>query len=477
MSYRNLQDKKKKEALFFKTLDLQSKIANEYSNAIGDYQDNKKLNIAPVVQKEPTPEEKQSDHNLQRKIAFDNLKTVSSPRIAEDIINNISSIDDFSDIVLLNQNWADVLRQLKGKKDITLNFWTPFWTKYKEVLAETGNTGIEDFGKLKEDIIKKVEQTGSRIEDVIEGVDGPEEDTDFLRDDPFNVSKNYTKGTHYFRNVVNPFPNTLFDDYAPGVPNQRMHNLFNELSKYNRRDLENVIRDNFTIDERNADGVGRRNLADWKRLNPQDFLQELTEALIDKNLFFDRTQGFGLFSSKQPKIFQKGHQKIRLHREGQRKIFGKGISPSERPRYYEFGKHRIHADSLDKNILNLKYKSLTGIAKMPIQNISSDLKLFIEDVINTGKVNKTLFNKLEKSDKDLFYKIAKLSDIDMDFDYDDGTKEELERYNLVKGQILAGNNNSEILKEMQYLIIKFMNSGLLPKQESTNLLYQLSILA
>jgi hypothetical protein len=107
MSYRNAKNKadmKRKEDQFFRTLNLQQKIANEYSQAIGDAADNKKLNIAPVVEKERTPEERQGDHNLQRKIAFDNLKTVSSPSIAQDIVNSISSIDDYSDIIILNQN-------------------------------------------------------------------------------------------------------------------------------------------------------------------------------------------------------------------------------------------------------------------------------------------------------------------------------------------------------------------------------------
>jgi hypothetical protein len=351
-----------------------------------------------------------------------------------------------------------------------LTFWTPFWNKYKQVLADTGNTGIEDLGKLKTDI---AEEVGDRL------LPKPTADNDFVRDANFQPSRNFAGGRHFYRNTVNPFDNNLQDDIAPGIPNNRYFLLFEELKKYNQGDLFALIRTNFTRNEREAGGLGRMSLANWKRLNPQDFMENLTEALVDKNLFFDRTRGFGVQTphKKDSKIYQRGTQKIKLHREGQRKIFGRGIQASERPRHYEFGKYRIHADSLDKGILNVKFKSLTTVPKIPVQTISSDLKMFIQDITDSGKVNKHLFNKLDKSDKDLFYKIAKMSDIDLDFEHDDGSKEELERYNLVKGQIMAGNNSSEVLKEMQYLIMKFMNKGILPRQESVQLLYQLSVLS
>lgn len=464
-NFKNKADQKRKEDIFFKTLDLQAKIANEYSTAIGDYQDNRKLNIAPVVPKEKTPEELQGDHNLQRKIAFDNLKTVANPIVAQDIVNSIDSIDDFSDIILLNQNWADVLKNLKGKKDITLTFWGPFWTKYKDVFSATGDTGIDDASNK---IITSVEDIVENISDLKPG----KIDKDFKRPNNFAVGKNFGTNRHYFANVANSYPDnpgTYIIDDTNTFPDKRFHDLFNELTQYNRETILDIVRGNIPVAERGP-------IADWKRMDPQTLLETTTEFLILKDLYFDKVNlGYGI--KKEPKFYSKGSQKIRLHREGNRKIFGKGIQASDRPRYFEFGKHRLHSDSLDKNILNLKYKSLTSIQKVPIQSISSDLKSFIRDVVDTGKINKLVFNKLPKQDKDLFYKIAKISDLPLDFEYQDETKEQLERFHLVKGQILAGNNNPEVLKEMQYLIIKFVNEGLLPKQESTNLLYQISVLS
>ena len=55
-------------------------------------------------------------------------------------------------------------------------------------------------------------------------------------------------------------------------------------------------------------------------------------------------------------------------------------------------------------------------------------------------------------------------------------KKAVDRFNVLRGEVLAGNNNEKVIKELKLLIIKLMNDGKLNKNEATNMLIELSVL-
>jgi hypothetical protein len=187
--------------------------------------------------------------------------------------------------------------------------------------------------------------------------------------------------------------------------------------------------------------------------------------------------GFGL---PQPKFHRKGHATIMLPREGNRRIVGRGIAPSPKPRYAEFGKLVIHVPSLNKGILNIKYRSRSNVQGLPQQNISSDMVDFLLDVIEKGQVNQSLFNKLSKEDQRLFVKIGGSAQIDDGLGYrsihDEEEKKEMDRFNLVRGIFLAGNNSKEVIQELQGFLRKFLHDGRISKSEGLSLLQEISVL-
>lgn len=163
-----------------------------------------------------------------------------------------------------------------------------------------------------------------------------------------------------------------------------------------------------------------------------------------------------------------------------KKIVGKGIEVEEQPTYRTFGKYVMHIPHLtDKNVLNLKYPSLGSIPSIKPMTISDDYKEFIIDVMNTGRVNEKAFNQLHTHEQKHFERITKGAGLIDTFKLkrtgDEEEKKEVDRFNLLRGNYLGGNNSADVVKELKGLVVKFINDGRIARNEGLNLLMELSI--
>ena len=162
-------------------------------------------------------------------------------------------------------------------------------------------------------------------------------------------------------------------------------------------------------------------------------------------------------------------------------MIGRGVAILEdTPKYKEFGKYAIHWPQLINNdILNVKYKSLGRIPTLLPVAISDIFKDFIIDVVETGKINNRLYEMVPPEEKKYFEKVCigagllehfKLKKTVINEDMED-----IKRFNILKGEYLAGNNNTQLIKELRRLIIKFINNGRIHKTQGMNFLMELSL--
>ena len=163
------------------------------------------------------------------------------------------------------------------------------------------------------------------------------------------------------------------------------------------------------------------------------------------------------------------------------RFVGRGIALEAEPKkYYEFGKYMISIPHLGNNILKVKYlQNGNEVPSFNSQKISDDLTDFIEDLVDTGKINERNLKKLEAPEKRLFSKLINQSGLYGKFKIrtlkNPEDKVEEDRFELVKGEFIAGNDNPAIVKELKHLIIKFMTEGRIPKNQGHELLFQLSV--
>ena len=160
---------------------------------------------------------------------------------------------------------------------------------------------------------------------------------------------------------------------------------------------------------------------------------------------------------------------------------GKGIAVKETPSYKTFGKYVIHMGHLlDKNVANFKYPSLGSIPSIKPLTISDDYKEFLIDTLENQKPNERLMSRLPTEEQRHFEKVVQgaglIDTFKLKRNQGEMEKKEANRFNLLRGEILAGNNNEKLMKELRGLILRFMNDGRIQQKEGTSMLVELSAL-
>jgi len=170
------------------------------------------------------------------------------------------------------------------------------------------------------------------------------------------------------------------------------------------------------------------------------------------------------------------------------KKIGKGLEPVETPSHIQFGKYLLHANNMNKSVLSVHHKGGGRVQSIPVQSISEDLRDFIVRVLFDKRTQKPdeissrggetplqkEFNRLPLSEQKLFEKMSKgagvhhtlgLKPVKTDED------EKLEdRFEVLKGEWLAGNNSHELVRELRKIVIYFMEEGRLTKSQARELL-------
>jgi len=158
---------------------------------------------------------------------------------------------------------------------------------------------------------------------------------------------------------------------------------------------------------------------------------------------------------------------------------GRGINvevPEET--YKTFGKHILHYPQLrDTNTLNIKFPSGTKnyVKKQVVSNNYKDL---IMDILERGKVSDLLYDKLEEGEMEHFNKIVKgaglMEQLKVKPPKDSNMKVLAERFKILRGQFIAGNNAPTLIEELKKIIVVFMSKDILSKEEGKELLKELS---
>ena len=161
------------------------------------------------------------------------------------------------------------------------------------------------------------------------------------------------------------------------------------------------------------------------------------------------------------------------------KKIGRGIAVEETPTYRQLGKYVIHHGQLLNDVLNVKYPSLGRIPQFLPTHISPDTKDFIMDLLDKGKVSSHHYDTLPLEDRKLFEKIMTGAGIfhklGLKKSVSDDERADYERFKILKGEYMAGNNSVALMKELRRFIVKFMNEGKIRKSEGVDLLMDLSI--
>jgi hypothetical protein len=157
----------------------------------------------------------------------------------------------------------------------------------------------------------------------------------------------------------------------------------------------------------------------------------------------------------------------------------KGIEPSSK--FIKFGKYLLNSHKLKKdNTFSLKHISGGNIIDIPSQRLTEDLGKVIKTIVGGGNPSYNELNKLNESEKNYLHKICSKSNIldkvSIPTPSKDSEEKEIHNFEVMRGEIMSGNDSPELIKKFKLLIIKLQKNNSLPKKEVYEILEDLNSL-
>jgi hypothetical protein len=153
-----------------------------------------------------------------------------------------------------------------------------------------------------------------------------------------------------------------------------------------------------------------------------------------------------------------------------------GIMPTQK--YVPFGRYFIDHHRINDDIISLRRGNGVNIFGLPVRRVTKDLGEVVRTILKNGHPSYNQIDKLTKEEKDYLYKVAKSSNLLDRLHIPSPTKEEddqdINQFEILKGELLCGNDGNETIKKFKVLVMRMMNKGLLPKGQAKEILLDLA---
>lgn len=158
------------------------------------------------------------------------------------------------------------------------------------------------------------------------------------------------------------------------------------------------------------------------------------------------------------------------------------LDKMERPKMYvPFGRYFVNKHRLNQDgILAFRTPAGNVVPNLSTEKVSSSMANVMKSLIGGGMPDFDNISGLNEDEKDKLFNICKNCKVDTpavpkSFRKGINEKEE-DRFNILRGQIIAGNDSPVIAKEFKIILLKMLNSGRIPKRQANEILQELLIL-
>jgi hypothetical protein len=164
-------------------------------------------------------------------------------------------------------------------------------------------------------------------------------------------------------------------------------------------------------------------------------------------------------------------------------VVGRGLSVAEdkgirMKKVATFGRYYINLSKLNDDIICLSTKNNTAVPSCRTLRVSVSVGNILRKMVNGRNPTYEDIQKLNEDDKREIHSLFKKAQIvmgeGMEIPKPVDIVEDLNRFNILKGEVLAGNDGKDTIKAFKLLVLKLMNSGHLPKGQAKSLLVDLA---
>jgi hypothetical protein len=156
--------------------------------------------------------------------------------------------------------------------------------------------------------------------------------------------------------------------------------------------------------------------------------------------------------------------------------YDQGIGPIDH--YVPFGKIFINTDKLKRGIVSVRKGKGCHITTLKVQRVSPNLNDIIGKVVGGGMPSYGQLSKLNDDERLYLYKLGKHSDLLDKIGIEAPTKadddQDVNSFEIMKGQIMSGNDSRAMVADFKKLILKMIGKRLLPPGQAKSLLLELA---
>jgi len=146
-------------------------------------------------------------------------------------------------------------------------------------------------------------------------------------------------------------------------------------------------------------------------------------------------------------------------------------------RFVPFGKFVIHNPKLMEDIVALRRPKGSNITAFPTQKVSSRIGHIVRTILAGGHPTFDNLNELRDDEKAFLHKLVKGAGIQDKISVPSPTRDEDEKdanaFNIMRGELMSGNDNVEYIKKFKLLLMKLTNSGAIPRGQSKDIMMDL----
>jgi hypothetical protein len=166
---------------------------------------------------------------------------------------------------------------------------------------------------------------------------------------------------------------------------------------------------------------------------------------------------------------------------GIKKPFSEKLVPSEgikpKPKYVSFGRYYINHNKLNDGIFSIRQKSGAGLPSFPSKKLSPHMTHIIKIIVGNGMPSYNDIDKMTDEERNFLHQVARKSNIDDILSIPSPSKDKMEKdinqFEIMKGEIMAGNDSKELIKKFKILLLRLSKVGTLPKNQVSEIMTEL----
>ena len=170
----------------------------------------------------------------------------------------------------------------------------------------------------------------------------------------------------------------------------------------------------------------------------------------------------------------------RVHKSNRQKIEGRVEGTYEKPKpYKQLGRYLVNRDKLVSSCtLMVKRPSGGPVAELPSQRVSEPVAKVVQAWLEGRPVPKG--EETSAEDASMLKRILQvcrcntISMPDTERCVKTDAEREMDRFDILKGEIQAGNDNKSLIKEFKLLLVRFMSDGRIPRRQGQEILLDIT---